>query len=95
MAADIQAWGGEGASRRVRTIPIGVWQKARCRDHHRHITAQDLSDPPVAVVMEGDQALVKGQIKGWRLSGRFARNDIAYRPVLFRRCAEMVLGDRQ
>jgi hypothetical protein len=95
LAAGIQAWGGEWASRRVRTTPIGVRQKPRCRDHHRHITAQELSDPPVPIVMEGDPALVEGEIKGWRLSGRFARCDIGYRPILFSRCAEVVLGDRQ
>ena len=67
----------------------------RCSDHHRHITAQELSDPPVAIVMEGDPALVEGEIKGWRLSGRFARCDIGYRPILFSRCAEVVLGDRK
>src|SRR5207237_2500515 len=65
----------------------GSW--ARCRDDHRHITAQELSDPSVAVVMEGDPALVEGEIKGWRFSGRFARSNIAYRPILFGGCAEV------
>ena len=68
---------------------------ARCSNDHRHITAQELSDPSVVVVMEGDPALVEGEIKGWRLSGRFARSDIAYCPILFGGCAEVVLGDRQ
>jgi hypothetical protein len=83
------------ASRRVHTIPINVRQKARCRDDHRHITAQELSDPPVAIAMKGDPTLVEGETKGWALGGRFGRSDIAYRPILFYRCAEMVLGGRQ
>jgi hypothetical protein len=44
-------------------------EPCKSRDHHRHITAPELSDRPVAIVMEGDPALVKGEIKGWRLSG--------------------------
>ena len=84
------------AGRRVHSITRGnVRQKARCRDDHRHITAQELSDPPVAIVLKGDPALVEGEIKGWGLSGRFGCSDIAYRPILFSRCAEMVLGGRQ
>src|SRR5215831_10162917 len=95
VAGCIQSREEQCASQRGHTIPINVRQKARCRDDHRHITAQELSDPPVAIVMKGDPALVEGEIKGWGLSGRFGSSDIAYRPILFSRCAEMVLGGRQ
>jgi len=95
VAGCIQSREGQCASQRGHTIPINVRQKPRCRDDHRHITAQELSDPPVAIVMKGDPALVEGEIKGWGLSGRFGSSDIAYRPILFSRCAEMVLGGRQ
>jgi hypothetical protein len=55
---------------------MNVRQKARCRDDHRHITAQELSDPPLAIVMKGDPALVEGEIKGWGLGGRFGSSDM-------------------
>ena len=45
--------------------------------------------------MEGEPALVEGEIKGWKLGGRFAFSDIAYRPILFGRYAELALGGRQ
>ena len=56
---------------------------ARCRDDHRHITAQQLSDPLQAIVMAGEPALVEGEIKGRRHNGRFALDDIACHPIHF------------